>query len=279
MPVAEFRFRRATRRRASRAQVQDTAEAFLVALEKNGQIEGDWVLAWKGDILSAWCEAPAADSLDERNDSPWVTEALGKVAAAFGSHPRFRFHGDTMRLRSPSWRTAKSLLLFTHAFDRQSPVCRSGDLAAIPLYTLPLEPPDRQDLLFWAREYRDLDHLWLACGPLELAAYRQLAEVHRPLLIEGRRLARLIEERTSRPTFTFVHRYYGRKREEGNRRCPFCGRRWKRQAGHFPFGCDPCRLVSDEAVEFDEPRLARIGDFVPSSPPAGSPRSTPRRAR
>ncbi len=279
MALAEFRFRRRRTRRARREKLQDAALDLLAALRRNGQIEGEWVHAWKGDDFSAWCEAPAADSLDSKFDSPWVTEALEKATAVFGAPPDYRFHGDRVRHRSGTWRLARSLILFTHFVDRQSPVCRGRDLAAIPVYTLPLDQKERQDVVSWAEEYRVIDALWMGSGTLEMESYRQMADPARPLLVESRRLARLIEERTSRPTYTFVHRYYGRKGEEGRRRCPVCGGKWKPQKEYFPLRCEPCRLVSDVAVDFDEPRLARIGDWVPSSRPSGSRRSTPRPAR
>ena len=283
MPVAEFRFRRKGAPRASRAKLEDAAESLLAALWKNGQVEGEHLAAWDGGSFTAWCRVPAADFLEDRYSTDYVADALQEVAAAFGEGPDVRILGDERPIRSPSWRSAKSLLLFTNFLDRSSPVSRGDRRQSIPLYALPLDQVEREGRMFWAERYRDTDSLWMDSGALEVPAYREMADVFRPLLAEARELARTIEDRTSVPTYTYLHRYYGRRGGEPGRRCPSCGRKWTGRgpvaAWYFPLRCDPCRLVTDVAVDFHEPRLARIGDYVPSSRPSGSRRSRPRRAR
>ncbi len=227
-------------------------------LWKNGQVQGEWILGWRGQCLSAWSEVPAADSLLGRHAAPWVVEALGRVTAAFGAAPRWEILGEASPRRAPSWESAASLLVFTHAFDRGSPVCRGESRHGVPLYALPLSPAERENLLFWAGEYRHTDSLWLASGALEKAAYRQLADPSSPLMREGRRLAGHLEERTDRPTYLFVLRYHGRIRGEARRPCPSCGGVWGRRPGRGP--------------------LAAIGEFRGRTliPRAGS-REVPRR--
>ena len=70
------------------------------------------------------------------------------------------------------------------------------------------------------RQLHDL--LQLECGPLEIAAYRELAEPCSALAREGRALAASVEQATGVPTYYYLLRYWGRPSEH-DRPCPGCG--------------------------------------------------------
>jgi predicted nucleic acid-binding Zn ribbon protein len=118
------------------------------------------------------------------------------------------------------------------------------------------------------RQYKRYDHLQLDCGPLEVEAYRQLADPASVLGIAGRELAREVERATKLPTYYYLLRYWGWADREGERRCPDCGGPWKNQGarspsglGWFDFRCEQCRLVSHVATSFDDDGHPEIGSF------------------
>lgn len=268
MPVAVFRFRRAFGVRRSRTRLEGAASALLGAILKNGQVEGDWFLAWSGATLTARCTMPAADALDDRYATHWVREELQAAERAFARPPSIAIEGEHDPVQAPAWKSAGSLVLFTQAFDSASPVCCGRTRRPIPPYALPLDPTEREHLVFWAEAYRHTDSLWIDGGVLERAIYRQLADPRSSLLRRGRRLAALLERRTSLPTYVFVMRYHGRRAGEGRRRCPGCGGAWRRRGrrGHlpawwFPFVCPRCRLASQIGPDITEPMLSKIGEF------------------
>lgn len=73
---------------------------------------------------------------------------------------------------------------------------------------------------------------------------------------------------TGMPTYYYLHRYWARRGAEQSRRCPNCGRNWQNSKyssdselfHNFPFRCERCRLVSSQAVTFEDERHARIGE-------------------
>src|SRR5689334_2953611 len=160
---------------------------------KNGQVEGEGTSGWIGKDYCAWYVLAEPDSLDERHGTPYVARALGDVVAAFGRKPVIEVLGAPDTRRPPSWRSAKSLLLFTHAFDRASPVCGGESRHPVPVYSLPIDEREREGLIQWAHHYRKVDSLWFDGGAFEDITYRQMADPFRELLTEGREFARLVE--------------------------------------------------------------------------------------
>jgi predicted nucleic acid-binding Zn ribbon protein len=237
-------------------------------LWKNGQVCGEPMFSSSKGAVTAFVEAAALDALDPRHGSPWVQDALDDVTRAFGTTPKWQVLGDPPRKRLAPWETARSLLLFTHMFDRASPVCHGEERSQVPLYTLPIGATEREQFVFWAEAYRHVDALWIGSGSLELPAYRQLANPRSTLMANGHRLARLLERSTKRPVYSFALRSYGFASGDKDRRCPLCGGTWRVKRGRGPLGpwgfdyrCDRCRIVSWEATDLGEPRLALIGSY------------------
>src|SRR5437867_10465246 len=104
-------------------------------------------------------------------------------------------------------------------------------------------------------------------SPLELPAYRQLADPRATLAKNGLELCRAIEKATGLSTYYYLHRYYAFERGEERRRCPSCGGQWRRRPRQpvfgglkgFEFRCDRCRLVSTQGSDTTSKRNAAIG--------------------
>jgi hypothetical protein len=244
------------------------AESYLGSLLRNGQIS-EYLLS-SARPITAVVELPRPDAIDAKHLSQWGRKELRKVRLAFGRNPSTSPIGRTRRRRWPYWKSADSLYLFTHAFDRQSPVCAFNSTEPLPLYTLPISDRLREEVHSWADSYRDLDRVWLASGTLEMAAYRELADPSSLLSKTGRDLCAKIGRATRRRTYYFMHRYYGRRRNEGDRRCPGCGGDWRAnqhqptttEFARFEFCCHRCKLVSHVAPSFGSSRQAAIGEFA-----------------
>jgi hypothetical protein len=247
----------------------DLAESYLASLLRNGQIN-EYLLSSSRSI-TAVVELPRPDALSAKYLSKVGRKELRRVRVAFRRPPSSSLITRPLRRRWPSWQSASALYLFTHAFDRQSPVCAFNLTDALPLYELPISGQLREDVRSWALSYRDLDRVWLGSGTLEMPAYRQLADPSSQLSSVGRDLCSKIGQATRRRTYYYLNRYYGRRRNDDARLCPGCGGEWRVSEQHrettkfarFEFCCHRCRLVSHTASSPEGGRTARIGEFHP----------------
>ena len=250
-----------------RESLRDAAETYLITLCRNGQIHGDFLLAWSNRRLIGYARVARPDAFAGRYHTQWSVSALNTLKEAFGREPEWQIIEDGVPKRFPSWRRSSSFYLFTHAFNDASPV-RCGDSGSpIPLYLLPISDQDREDLYSWAGMYKHFDNIWLASGALEIPAYKQIADPTSELSVSGREICASIEKATQKPTDYFLMRYWGRNDGEATRPCPLCGAKWH-LSNHtedapfhkFHFKCDSCRLVSRCADSYDDERHARIGE-------------------
>ena len=269
MILVRLRFGRSDGNKGQRDKLNEAAGSYLDALRKNGQIYGDYLFAWSEGALIAYSTVARPDAIAERHHSEWSMCALNSVVELFGKRPELNVIDDDVPKRFASWKRSTYLYLFTHLFDVSSPICCGDTGSPVPLYLLPTTQELREDLYFWARRYADHDSIWLDSRALEIPAYKQLADPKSDLSIEGRELCTEVEQATGKPTFYYLHRYYGRRSGEATRPCPLCGSEWrasdasiKNQPWHrFAFRCEPCRLVSQNAGAHDDERRARIGEF------------------
>lgn len=255
-----------------RDALKDAAESYLASLLKNGQLYGEYLLAWCEDNLVAYTHLPRPDSVAERHHSAWVKKEFDVVVKNFGGPPKCKLIDDDVPKRFPNWKQSASFYLFTHAFDDTSPVCCGDSGKPIPLYLLPLGQELREHIYFWGCAYKQHDHIWLNSAALEIPAYKQLADPMSDLSANGRELCAQVERATGRPTYYFLMRYWGRNIGEAVRRCPSCGGKWhtsetetdRRPFFQFHFCCQRCRLVSHCANSYEDERHARIGEFKKS---------------
>lgn len=150
-----------------RETLKNAAENYLSALFWNGQVCGEYLLAWSNAQLTGYTRVPRPDSFAKRHHSQWGVSALNKLIEAFGHGPEWKIIDDDVPRRFPSWRSSSSLYLSTHAFDDSSPVCCGDSGESIPVYLFPIPDQDRHDLYSWAGAYKHLDNVWLDSARLK----------------------------------------------------------------------------------------------------------------
>jgi len=259
-----------------REELKDAAEWYLACLLKNGQIYGDYLLAWSRGRLLAYVYVGRPDSLAARYHSKWGKSDLHRVVQLFGQPPKCDILEDDVPKRFAPWKRSGSFYLYTNALAAASPLCCGDTGSPIPLYLLPLTQETREQLYFWARAYNHHDNIWLGSAALEIPAYKQLADPKSDLSVTGRKLCAKVERATGKPTFYYLARFWGRVIGEDERPCPLCGGKWhpsrspdderpffpyERPFFPFHFRCKKCRLVSNCADVCDDQRHARIGEF------------------
>lgn len=150
--------------------------------------------------------------------------------------------------------------------DWQSPMRRGDSGHPIPIFLLSGEHQQREEIYFWQQEYKNCDQAWIHSGALEKIAYKQLATPDSELSKAGQNICKYIEEVTGIPTYYYLQRYWGRRRNEDKRLCPSCGQNWSTgfeddEFYNFAFKCDSCRLVSQLAVSYEDERHAVMGEW------------------
>ena len=248
-------------------ELVDALEGYLASLAWSGQVHRNYLVSYAP--LAACAELPRYNALQSRFLSKRGRVAVKRLTDLAGSPPAWELIGLPPAGRSPSWRSASALYLFTHALTHCSPVRAVNFEAGVPLYLLPVSEALREELGRWAEIYREHDSIWLSSGTLEIPAYRELAEPGSELSAHGRRLCRSLEKATGKPTFYYSMRYFARGEGEEERRCPGCSGTWRvdrlpwkaTKFARFDFICRRCRLVSHVGVSTGDPaRYARIGE-------------------
>lgn len=254
---------------SQREELGDSVAWYLSALAKGGQIDGDFLYDWCGDGMVAFVHLARPSAWERRFHTVWAVESLDELCQQFGREPQWTLLSDHVPRRFPSWKSAPSLVLFTHAFTDSSASVRHGRHGdPIPTYLLPLPDTEREAVYFWSNSYRYHDNVWFVSRDLEIPAYRQLADPFSGVSNEGRECCQRIESATGKPTYYYLMRYWGRRgAREFERKCPSCGGDWATDAGpgsefwDFQFRCEPCRLVSNAGDSEEDERHARIGEY------------------
>ncbi len=252
-----------------RDEIVEEVEWYLSRLVRNGQIAGNYLLGWTNKSLISHCYLARPTAFRKFYHSKAAVDSLGKLVSFFGQSPEWTLLEDNITKRFTSWKKSSSFILWTHAFAVQGSVSCGDTGKSIPQYLLPIDDTDKEDIDRWTRSYQAHDQLWLESGSLEIPVYRELAEPGSELSREGRELCQKIEAATSKPTYYFLHRYWGRRIGEEQRRCPDCGKDWRVKPApqssepfhRYYFRCQNCRLVGHLGLSFDDERHARIGEY------------------
>lgn len=248
----------------------DLVSEYLCRLMNNGQITDDSFsyAAIKG-IVHGYVNIPRSDAMILKHHTKWAKESLKKIKDYFKHEPQWHILEDDIPKRFLSWKSAKELYLFTHAFSENNyAVWSRVQERSIPIYLLPLSDEEKEDIFRWSSTYVDYDNIWIHSGNLEMPAYKEIADVHSDLNKNGRELCKIIEKKTGIPTFYYLIRYYGRKENHDNRVCPGCGKPWHTKYlkledtpfHQFHFCCKKCRLVSHRCDDFNK-RYAKISEY------------------
>ncbi|MEZ6129310.1 MAG: DUF2310 family Zn-ribbon-containing protein [Planctomycetaceae bacterium] len=250
------------------AELVAVAEAWLGTLLKNGQICGNHVTGWTDGIYIAYVRMSHRKAGEHRYLSEWGRHTLAAVIGQFGAEPVWEILDDEVAARRPSWKSARSLYLFTHFLHIDSPVFHGNRGTSLPLQLLPTSERLREEIFDWSESCRFHDRIFLESGALELPAYEQLANPASELMSRGRELAKAVETATKKPTYVYLLRHWGHLEFEDIRPCPKCGGGWrdpdspmpsKEPFCRFHFRCESCRLVSHRAVAFEQNEHWKIG--------------------
>ncbi len=256
------------------SKFSDLIDLYSSSLLKNGNIYGDYIIAWFHDSVRISFLIPSKNSLSKKYLSEYTRNCLEELNTYCSRSPRFNIVRNQEYGRSILDISKEDCLyLFTHFLEKSSPVSSGKTGNPVPLYVLPVSDIVKERLYFWMQEYKSLDRIYICSGDLELPAYKQLANPQSGLSKEGRVLCLDIEKAIKKPVFYYLHRYWGRKDKdrENERPCPGCGGKWRREQSNnsirdgifwFDFKCQSCRLVSHEATSFDNEKRAQIGEYI-----------------
>jgi predicted nucleic acid-binding Zn ribbon protein len=251
-----------------KSELEDIAESYIASLFHAGQLCGEYFLTWINGELTCQTLMSGLGADKLRYHSHWAKPKLREVEKTFGRKPVWKIRDDDVPRRNISW-NAPTLHLFTHAFDWKSPLCRGDTGEAVPVFLLPVDFQQKNDLVRWHAEYVLHDRLWLNSGSLEIPAYKELVDPNSELSTTGRELCAAIEKATGVPTYYFLMRYSAPEQGSDSRPCPGCGKAWScpqlsaAPFHHWPFRCEYCRLVSTVGVDINR-RHAKIGQWNPS---------------
>lgn len=241
-------------------------KAYLIFLQKGGQIAGEYVLATAKDHFRATVYLPDAQALALAFHSDFALRSRDELQA-LGLALKVEYIHEASPQPAFCLNDTPSLYLFTFFGDIHAPVCTGDTGRPIPLYRLPIATQIREDILRWAKAYQCHDILQIDCGALEIAAYTQMADVHSELSQNGLALCRTLEACTGLPTYYYLHRYWAFDIGEDDLPCPGCGKPWfvgqsgekSRGLAAHAFQCQDCKLISNPGDAWSEADYANIG--------------------
>jgi predicted nucleic acid-binding Zn ribbon protein len=229
-------------------------EAFdqlLGAYRLDGHVLGRDLIAvsLKGH-LESYVLVPANDAFQPQSMNEWIQKQRDKAKLVGLSEPdTVQIGNDPSEPGACECTNSGSLILFTTYLEIQSPV-RCGDcFLPVPLYRLPrFESGEFVEVISWASAYKSCDSLFMGSSTGERFGYREMSRANSSLSLRGRAICKHFEEGTGKPSYYYLHRYYGRSRSvEASRECPGCRQQWLlKEKWHslFDFRCETCRLVS-----------------------------------
>jgi predicted nucleic acid-binding Zn ribbon protein len=224
----------------------------LGCYRKSGQSQGDNEIPFIADNFIR-CDIPTLEknSLDKKYNNKWVDSqrkkleglCASKLSVATVGKSTVNFDG-VCKCKSHDF-----LVLFTHMFNRASPIDCGTCFNVVPLYKLSkLDSKTMHSILVWEDIYISCDKLQIHSTVGERWATKQMSDFKSGLSKQGLELCAAIKKETGITTYYYLFNY--RKislAKDINRNCPSCGGQWtlKTQLGKFyDFKCDKCKLVS-----------------------------------
>lgn len=243
-----FTFEMTMQKRGNHSEVFKKFREYTMALELNGQILRRHRLYTdinENEILLR-VVAPQSTSFDRDNENTIVTNARNALEQIYGEPIVWNNVGKNLNV-GESCECAKSsyYILKGDMKDTVSPVICGNCGRSVPLYILPrnYSREEYYDILEWQRAYNDLTDLFKQ-GLDERYAYDMLHKANSSLNVEGRRIAKALNEKTGTPVYYHMFKYYGKNKEE----CPICGESWQNNDSEYnvEYICHRCKLVSSD---------------------------------
>jgi predicted nucleic acid-binding Zn ribbon protein len=227
--------------------VQKAFVAYTTALELNGQIlRRHKSYTEMGDEYHLRVVAPEETSFDHSNENVNVTSARQRFETEYGSEVKWTCIGPNCNVsHSCHCDNSDYYILKGNMKDTVSPVLCGNCGKSVPLYRLPrnYQREEYYDILEWQRAYNDLHDLFKQ-GLDERYAYEMLNKANSSLNVEGRRIAKALNEKTGVRVYYHMFKFYGKNKDE----CPICGEDWKNNDDEYNVNyiCHRCRLVSED---------------------------------
>lgn len=253
----------------NREQAEDLIENYISVLFHNGQACGEYFLVVQDGKFCIYLNVQGIQANLIKYHCKYGVMWLERMITFFGYAPQWELIDDEVPQKDKIWDKSPFLYLFTHLNDWESPLYRGDNGQPIPIYLISGEHEQREEIYLWQQQYKTYDRAWMQCGALEIPAYKQLVVPSSELAKTGRRICEYVEKEVGIPTYYYLMRYWGRRKNEEARLCPSCGNGWNTRQDNvdvygvcrFVFKCEGCRLVSDLAVAYDDERHAIIGEW------------------
>ncbi len=240
-------------------------------LSRNGNIYGDEIIADLGDEIRVTCAAADENGLKKEYFDGHCLKSWEQVVRFSEKEPKIIYLQDKKTNdRIKNFQSETEFYLFTHLFDKSSPLCIGSVGYVLPLFYLSLDIELKEDINSWVSHYRNYDDLYMSSWTFEILAYKQMADPKSELSEKGLEICQKLEVILKKPVYYFLHRYWGFSVGDDDRICPLCGNEnWliedynEKAIGikRWPYKCEKCRLISGFAVSFESKSLAYIGKY------------------
>lgn len=256
MPICDYYFYPYDKSFNDREKLEDQIHSYAATLLKNGNINGEYILAWLDNAIRLTCYIPEKSALSEENMSNRSKQEFKQILKLSKKKPEHKIQFNHKYTRkTKSWKKSDFLYFFTHSIDNLSPVVSSNTNDPIPLYKLPITEIEREEIYSWTMQYRNVHSVWFDSGSLETSAYDELTDPNSKLSKSGRKLCKLVEKATKKEVYYYLFFYRENELEKIKKQCPDCRRLWFRKRvthkHNFDFLCKKCRLVSDLPANYN----------------------------
>lgn len=214
--------------------------------QTQGRVESQYI---DGNKITALPYTLEQTSLAEENNNIYVNKWIEKIQTMSNSSISIKTVGKTMEDYDGCCTCEKSdfYILLTSYVSIESPVTCGNCNRNVALYHLPKYYDfGYMPILNWETNYQSCDRLQMNCEVGERWALNQMQELNSQLSKQGIRITKKLEDLTSVPTFYFLYNYRKHQKDDINRPCPSCNKKWSLKDRHYfyDFKCDDCRIIS-----------------------------------
>jgi predicted nucleic acid-binding Zn ribbon protein len=186
------------------------------------------------------------DSLYEKYFNKYCKEGFEKLYNASSKEPEIIYIGENYVASDICNCDSSSHYIMYTTFCESSYPFICGDCKnSVPLYKFPktFDSEEYFDILGWERVYKACDTQFIN-GIGERHGYKMMNNPKSALSKEGLEICRYLEEKTNKPFYYFLLKYYRKNKPN----CPSCNNPWENSKDEYNYDyvCHSCRLVSND---------------------------------
>lgn len=234
-----------------KVELLDIFGGLLSLFSQNGQItQHDTIPSIQDNCIKATIATLEKDAFDQKYNNNLVEEDLNKLEKLCNATLQTKIIGTSYPGYKGCCKCKKHdfLILFTHLFNRVSPIDCGNCFMPISFYKLKIKDVYFFEcVMWWERNYRACDTLQISCRTGEKWAMRQMSDYKSELSQLGIEICEKITELTKIPTYYYLFNYRQIPiKKDKKRPCPSCGGEWllEKPLHRYDFKCDACRLIS-----------------------------------